>query len=199
MLMSKRHLWLLVILTARETASDREPHNRLAATAWSTASVQSPGPRRGTMAAGSVSVNWPATFAVASRTVTATLVVVESTERGGAASVVVVPVTCAAFVVVGELDVPPSLVVDCCRSTRGAIVVVTAVGVVELVVDVVLDAVPGAREPAGCEVVGVGESTGCRGRELSVKTSTNNSRGLDHISSWELRSVIRRDAMVIEE
>ena len=162
------------------------------------------------MAAGAASVNRPSTLAATSPTLTATLVVVESTER---ASVEVVTLT-AVTVVVGAFEVPRAptarrerdvVVVTGAGGVAGAVVVVLvrAVVLVRLVVVagvsvvlVVVEAPEWIRPGAGGLV---GDVVRCSGRELRVKTSTRSSRGLDHISSCEPRSVNRRDAMVIED
>ena len=204
-----------MILTASETLAEREPHCRFAVTAWSATSVQWPGPRRGTMAAGAASVNRPSTPAATSRTLSATLVVVESAER---ASVEVVTFT-VVTVVVGPVEAPPAatgerggevVAVTVPGGDVGAVVVlvvglvVLVVGLVVVVVvvvggSVVLDVAeaPEWFRPGAGGVVG--DVVRCSGRELRVKTSTRSNRGLDHISSCEPRSVNRRDAMVIED
>jgi hypothetical protein len=65
--------------------------------------------------------------------------------------------------------------------------------VVVVVVEVVLEAAFERDVVVSGNVV-----IGCSGCEFKVKTRTNNSRGLDHISRCELRRVNRRRAMVIE-
>ena len=163
------------------------------------------------MAAGAASVNRPSTPAATSRTLSATLVVVESAER---ASVEVVTFT-VVTVVVGPVDAPPAatgerggevVAVTVPGGDVGAVVVLV-VGLVVLVVvvvvvvggSVVLDVAeaPEWFRPGAGGVVG--DVVRCSGRELRVKTSTRSNRGLDHISSCEPRSVNRRDAMVIED
>ena len=157
------------------------------------------------MAAGAASVNRPSTLAATSRTLTATLVVVESTER---ASVEVVTFT-VVTVVVGAFEAPPAptgergrevVAVTGAGGDAGTVVVVLVVGLVVAVGgSVVLDeaTVPEWMRPGAGGVVD--DAVRCSGRELRVKTSTRSNRGLDHISSCEPRSVNRRDAMVIED
>jgi hypothetical protein len=161
-----------------------------------------PGPRRGKTASGESSVRRPARFSALAGSIATTFVVVELEElvRG---TPILVASSEADVVVLGVLDF-----------VTVVLVVVEFEGFATLV-DVVVDVVVVAGRRRGVVVVVVVEAVceaaferdvvvsgnvvvGCSGREFKVKTRTNNSRGLDHISRCELRRVNRRRAMVIE-
>lgn len=174
------------------------------------------------MAAGAASVSRPSTLAAASCAFTATLVVVEATERTRVDGVTVtgeevsvdagedspldrLTVSRVRGAEAGELEpaeVVPKLVVTdgVPEGAWGVVVDVATFVALNSFVGVVFTVVAGAPDATRCDREGlVGAATRCRGRELSVKTRTSNNRGLDHISSCEPRGMNRRSAMVIED
>jgi hypothetical protein len=152
------------------------------------------------MASGESSVRRPARISTLAGSLAATLVVVELEEFTCGTLIVastVLVVVVFGVVVLGDA----TLVVVVFKEIATLVVVVVVFVVVFVVVDAgrgrLVEVVFGTVLEVDVVVVD-NVVVECSGREFKVKTSTSNSRGLDHISRCELRGVNRRRVMVIE-